>query len=712
MAVNFSSIGADTQAFNTGFDQAPRYGYRTTRQRITADEKTRARYGYDWDVATAAQRVNRKTDGYTGAGAYRRRRGWARGGSRKRRRRYGGRGAYGAAPLYRGRGGFWSDAVGKGGWLRKGGLDLVGTGLGNIPVVGSGLGSAFGALRKATGIGDYNIASNVLVAGNPTGAMPGTFEAPSFTEITDTGGIIISHREFIGNVYGPATGVGFKTKTYDINPGVETTFPWLSQLAANYEDYSVKQLIFSFKSTVSNFQTTTGVTGTVLSATQHDMYRPGFEDKSEIMQTFGSVSCKATDCQVAGVECDPKKMSGDPIRHIRVAELPTGRDPKEYDWGRFTLALADFPAELANANIGEIWVSYTVELLRPRVFTGQGNAITTARMYMLPQTLQSKPMFTTGVALLLPQEGGAPLLGFAGTTKLWDEGLTPNLFINSQNSLACQVEGSTCAVSTAVIAGCTRFAPVPFVPETQAGSTDLNPFNQKQIGACYAASAWWWQGAYLGTTPGEWPIDPALTLPDGGGTLKITFPAAFSGKLKILYTMQLSSPNASFVGIDANTQGNVTGLYDMISGVTQGTNVTDAAGRKPAVFAENTAVCFRASGSDFIGMKDPDYADGSAFPPYPLPGDDLSQVSEVTFELHVEVKAVTGGVNNHVLIRACLQAGEADGAEAREAPVRMVSLDISEYNASMEDNNGVPTIVNVQTGQRLVQDRASLFGDS
>ena len=135
------------------------------------------------------------------------------------------------------------------------------------------------------------------------------FEAPSFVEISDTGAIILSHREFVGNVYGPSAGKDFEVQAFTLNPGLEDTFPWLAQIAGNYEEYQMMQLMFSFKSTVSNFQTSTGVTGTVLSATQYDTNQRLFEDKKTIMETHGATSCKATQNLVAGVECDPTKLS-------------------------------------------------------------------------------------------------------------------------------------------------------------------------------------------------------------------------------------------------------------------------------------------------------------------------------------------------------------------------------------------------------------------
>lgn len=700
--------------------EAPeRKGYYAKRKYVKAGGLTRSTYGPSWAAANSTQRANRKRDRYFGAGRYRR---YKR--RRRRRRRFHGRGAYGAAPLYRGRGGFWGDAIGRGGWLRKGGLDLVQTGLGHIPVLGGILGGAFGAARKATGIGDYNIASNVLVEGNPHGRMPGTFEAPSFVEITDTGGIVISHREFIGNIYGPSQGVGFKQQKYKINPGIEKTFPWLSQIAANYQDYSIKQLIFSFKSTVSNFQTTTGVTGTVLSVTQHDPYAKDYEDKSEIMQAFGSVSCKATDNQVAGVECDPKKLSGDPIRHVRVAGLPDNRDPKEYDWGEFVFALSDFPAELANANIGEIWVTYTVELLRPRVFTGLGNAISTCHHYLLPDSTQTGdegavviPGVLSGLGAISPNlvfawdSTATPnvLALLAGETKLWDETLTNHLFENSQNSIDVKIESGQTDALAQYLDRAAAIMPVPFAVETIPGNPDPNPFNQKQLGAAFDMHPALWRVALAG---GDLDFPAASPIRNGAGTIKITFPASFNGRVKIIYTIQTASIDTVLMGADANCQGNITGIYDMVSQHAQGSNY--AALQERGDMAANTAVCFTTSHTSYASHEPSGNTTTAPGWPEADPGGTgpiVDPVSTARMELHCEIKAVTGGVNNFVLLRGVCVTGvfRSGSVDIKGSPILQASVSVCEYNATMDDKQEVPTIVNVQTGQRLIQDRATLF---
>jgi hypothetical protein len=149
----------------------------------------------------------------------------------------------------------------------------------------------------------------------------------------------------------------------------------LPQIAANYSEYAFVQLIFSFKSTVTDFQTTNGIAGQVLTATQYNTDEEAFRDKQSMIVYHGAASAKSTGNIMSGVECDPKKLSGSHGKFVRHHSLPRGEDQKEYDLGRLTIATVDFPAVLQNQAIGELWVSYTVALCRPKLVVSRGLAI-------------------------------------------------------------------------------------------------------------------------------------------------------------------------------------------------------------------------------------------------------------------------------------------------------------------------------------------------
>jgi hypothetical protein len=68
-----------------------------------------------------------------------------------------------------------------------------------------------------------------------------------------------------------------------------------------------------------------------------------------------------------GIECDPSKLAGNAYKYVRIGDLPISEDLKEYDLGRFCLAITGVPATYAGQVLGELWVSYTVTLRKPKV---------------------------------------------------------------------------------------------------------------------------------------------------------------------------------------------------------------------------------------------------------------------------------------------------------------------------------------------------------
>jgi len=68
---------------------------------------------------------------------------------------------------------------------------------------------------------------------------------------------------------------------------------------------------------------------------------------------------------------------------------------KQYDHGLFQLASSGLPDEYANQSIGELWVTYTVVLRKPKFFTGLGLGISRDLFY-------STDKFSVGGAPQLP----------------------------------------------------------------------------------------------------------------------------------------------------------------------------------------------------------------------------------------------------------------------------------------------------------------------
>lgn len=286
---------------------------------------TSDRYGMTWDTATPQQKVLRMQDRYTGMGAY-----------------YGGAGAYNR--------------------LNK---------------ANRWMGFARGAMTAGKsmlqGSGDYVYNSTFP---QNSGQSP-----PQFSSVPDElGSIMVSYKEYLTDIFGndleTTTGVNFSSVQYNINPGLERSFPFLSQFAQNFDEYDLKQCVYTYKSTINtDSSTTNGQVGSVIMATNYVVGSKPFTDKNAMLQYAGAASARVTDVSIHGVECDPDKLSGTRGKYVRSAPVLVGKTQELYDHATFNLAISGTPAAFANEPIGELWVEYTVILRKPKVLTGQGQAI-------------------------------------------------------------------------------------------------------------------------------------------------------------------------------------------------------------------------------------------------------------------------------------------------------------------------------------------------
>jgi hypothetical protein len=229
-------------------------------------------------------------------------------------------------------------------------------------------------IGRMTGTGAYTTNSLMLGAGGRVAQ-----EVPVFSSSGDeTGAIRVTKKEHVRDIYAPATGVAFANQEIEINPGLEASFPWLSQLAANYEEYDLLQCVYTYRSTTTDIgSSTTGQCGTLVMATQYNSSAPAFSDKAEMMGYDGAMSCKLTEDMLHGVECDDSKLSGVDAHYIRTGPVPAGIDRSSYDHAKLNLAIVNAPSGYANQVVGELWVSYTVILRKPKISSGRGDAIQT-----------------------------------------------------------------------------------------------------------------------------------------------------------------------------------------------------------------------------------------------------------------------------------------------------------------------------------------------
>lgn len=235
-------------------------------------------------------------------------------------------------------------------------------------LAGSRLGSAAGGARvgrsigarlsKMFGCGDY-VVNDMPVANSLIKGPQSRNAYPTFGNNGQS--TRIQHREFLFDLSQGATAGVFTNTTLPINPGLIASFPYLAPIAANFEEYRINGLVFEFISTTSPYLAG-GAMGSVIMSMQYNPLTPAFTSKVQMENSDFAISARPDQTMIYGVEC---ALNTQNMYLVRMG-LPTA-PLTSTDLGLMQFAVQSPIA--ANTVIGEIWVSYDIELMRPKAQT-------------------------------------------------------------------------------------------------------------------------------------------------------------------------------------------------------------------------------------------------------------------------------------------------------------------------------------------------------
>jgi hypothetical protein len=232
---------------------------------------------------------------------------------------------------------------------------------GTFANVGGALGGAPGrmvgdAISKISGYGSYTVNHNTLQKGTRY-ADEGV---PSFASIGH--GNRIKHREFITDVVAPTTPNDFNVAGYRISPDNKVLFPWLSELAGQYQKYKVHGMVFYYRSTSTDYQNS----GTVALAVNYNATEGPYLNSESMLNAMFAVSSKPSLSFAAPLECDPA-TSPDGGYYVRHESNITGvTDLRMSTVGTLNLATYGLTVS-AGTVLGQLWCTYDIELLYPYV---------------------------------------------------------------------------------------------------------------------------------------------------------------------------------------------------------------------------------------------------------------------------------------------------------------------------------------------------------
>lgn len=232
---------------------------------------------------------------------------------------------------------------------------------------GGRVGAEAGRLfRSITGFGDYKVNSNSLLRSDPL---------PSFSNMSS--GTRVVHREYLFDVITSPTPGQFNIEQVAIQPALLASFPWLSASAENYQEYKINGLIFEFKSNSYNAVSSTNTAaGTVVMSTNYNVLDPPFTNKFQMEQSQFTCSDKPSNHLAHPIEC-ARLETPTSVLFTRPGPVTTG-DLRLYDWGNFFIATVGMQG--SSTNLGELWISYDITLLKPKL----GTTVDVYDHYVLP----------------------------------------------------------------------------------------------------------------------------------------------------------------------------------------------------------------------------------------------------------------------------------------------------------------------------------------
>lgn len=229
-------------------------------------------------------------------------------------------------------------------------------------LIGSQLGSSAGSLiSKITGFGSYHVSKNTII----------TNSIPQFQNRAGDGSIRLKHKEFIADVKSSPTPGTFLPITYALSASDANTFPYLSQLAINFEEFAFEGLVFEYI-TSSGSLSTTGQLGTVVGAVQFNSLAQAYLNKQQMeASTFGQSTVASQSC-LFPVECDAMQTPSNGIFYnSRPGITNVNNDKRWSQLGNFTIATVGMP--LASETVGELYVSYDCVLMKPILIQDSGS---------------------------------------------------------------------------------------------------------------------------------------------------------------------------------------------------------------------------------------------------------------------------------------------------------------------------------------------------
>lgn len=266
-------------------------------------------------------------------------------------------------------------------------------GLFGAPTIGSSIGTGLGAqLSRWLGQGDYVVNSNTIL-NQSAGGIPSMHR--------NNQSIVVRHKEFITEVTGKTAFT--VQRQFSINPGLSATFPWLSGVAAQYSEYRIRGMVYHYIPTSGNaVSSTNAALGSVMLQTSYRANESAPTSKVEMMNEYWSNEAKPSESFCHPIECDPRENPFN-VQYVRTGGVPSTDNVLLYDLGTTSLAVTGQQAD--DIVLGDLWVTYEIELSKPKLTDLIGQSLPAFRATATANLNTTTP-FGTDVAETFDSMGG------------------------------------------------------------------------------------------------------------------------------------------------------------------------------------------------------------------------------------------------------------------------------------------------------------------
>lgn len=251
------------------------------------------------------------------------------------------------------------------------GGSAVGSMLGS-PGTGSAVGTSLGAaISKWLGAGDYSVGSNSIVRTS--------LKAASSIPMMHADGqsIVVRHKEYLGEVLSSTSYT--VQQSFPLNPGLAVTFPWLAGIAIRFQEYRIKGMVFHYIPTSgSAVSSTNAALGSVMLQTSYRSTDTAPSSKVELLNEYCSNEAVPCEPFAHPIECDPKENPFN-VQYVRSGPVGAGETQLMYDLGQTHLAVTG--CQTSGNVLGDLWVTYEVELKKPIVASNVTSSVASCSNY-------------------------------------------------------------------------------------------------------------------------------------------------------------------------------------------------------------------------------------------------------------------------------------------------------------------------------------------